>query len=37
MISYLWENQCTPLGIVNGAKVIIHGVDPNLNSKSYSS
>lgn len=36
MPACLLANQCTPLGIVNGAKAIIHGVVPHSNSKNIS-
>lgn len=32
----LLANHCTPLGIVNGARAIVHGVVPNPNSKGFS-
>ncbi len=36
MPTYLLANQCTPLGIINGARAIIHGVVPHPNSKEIS-
>ncbi len=37
MPACLLANQFTPLGIVNGARAIVHGVVPHLNSKNISS
>lgn len=36
MLACLLANKCTPLGIVNNARAIIHGVISNLNSKGFS-
>ncbi len=36
MPTCLLANQCTPLGIVNGARAIIHVVVPHTNSKEIS-